>query len=293
MRLASTCVRSLLRRADERRDLWVLDGDLADSYDAQLFEEAVPDRFVMCGIAEQNMVSVAAGLAASGQRPWVFSFAAFLAHRANDQIRVSMCQSDLPVTLVGSHAGGCGGRNGKSHQTTNDLAAVGVFPGLRAFAPGDPADVESVIDEVLDTAAPSYVRTPRDDCPPLPGSPGTVRWLTPPTEHLVITHGLSSQWAFDALGDEPSGVSIIHCRRIAPVPREIVALVASARSWSVVEDHVWHGGLASRLIRATGRMPTRWLGWPDHWPGGSGSSDELRRSQGLDPRALRAALVGP
>lgn len=289
-RLASICVRALLDRIATSRTLWVLDGDLADSYDAQLFEAAAPDRFVMCGIAEQNMVSMAAGLAASGQRPWVFSFAAFLVHRANDQVRVSVAQSALPVTLVGSHAGGCGGRNGKTHQTTNDLAVLGTFPGIRLYTPGDPADVDSVVEAVMAETTPAYVRMPRDPCGPLPGSPQPARWLTEPAEHVVLTHGLSSHWVMEALGAAPKDLGVLHLNRLWPLSEDVLGIVRDARTWSVVEDHIWQGGLASRLTEATRTIPRCWMGWPQAWAGGSGASEELRRSQGLDPDRIRHGL---
>src|SRR5687767_4405253 len=98
--------------AQTHPELVVLDGDLADSDGAIHFARACPERFLMAGIAEQNMVSVAAGMAACGLRPWVFSFAAFLCYRAYDQIRVCLGQTRQPVVLVGSHAGGLSGRNG-------------------------------------------------------------------------------------------------------------------------------------------------------------------------------------
>ena len=123
LRLADHCGLHLSRLAETDERIRVLDGDLADSDGALHFAERHPDRFLMAGIAEQSMVSVAAGMASCGLRPWVFSFAAFLCYRAYDQVRVSVSQAGQPVTLVGSHSGGLSSRNGKTHAALNDIAS--------------------------------------------------------------------------------------------------------------------------------------------------------------------------
>src|SRR5947209_423967 len=124
-RLAIHLAEMLAQASVGRSDLWVVDGDLGDSY-GLYDEEDRPrfSRFVQVGIAEQTMVAVAAGLAASGQRPWVFSFSAFLCHRSADQIRTCVAQPKLPVVLVGSHAGAATGPNGSSHASLGDLGVI-------------------------------------------------------------------------------------------------------------------------------------------------------------------------
>jgi transketolase len=139
-RLGKIVSERLTLAAAKDSSIWVLDGDLADSYGADAFAAAHPDRFISAGIAEQSMVSVAAGLAACGIRPWVFSFAAFLTYRAYDQIRVGISQTGLPVALVASHAGGCGGRNGKTHVALNDVALMASLPRIAIWTPADAGD---------------------------------------------------------------------------------------------------------------------------------------------------------
>src|SRR4051812_32039274 len=127
---------SSLACADDR--IWVVDGDLGDSYgldDAAI--RKLGDRFIQAGIAEQTMVGLAAGLAACGLRPFVFSFAAFLCCRAYDQIRVCVSQTELPVVFVGSHAGGCNASNGKTHSIVNDVAIMATLPNVDVWAPAD------------------------------------------------------------------------------------------------------------------------------------------------------------
>jgi transketolase len=258
------------------------------------FAETLPERFIMGGIAEQNMVSMAAGMAACGARPWVFSFAAFLAYRAADQIRVSVAQTGLGVTLVGSHAGGCGGRNGKTHQSIGDLAVLGAMAGMQVWTPCDPRDVCHAMEAVLGTARPSYIRAPRDPCPELPGAPGPLRWLTQPSDHILLCNGLSAQWALgtrDVTRSMGLQLGVLHLGRFAPPPPALHEEIANARRWFVIEDHVRLGGVADQAAHLVGRQPDAWFGWPADWSGGSGSSAELRESCHLGDREVAEVIA--
>ena len=293
-RLAAVCAHELLQRARSDPRIWLLDGDLADSYGAMAFAETLPERFIMGGIAEQNMVSMAAGMAACGARPWVFSFAAFLAYRAADQIRVSVAQTGLGVTLVGSHAGGCGGRNGKTHQSIGDLAVLGAMAGMQVWTPCDPRDVCHAMEAVLGTARPSYIRAPRDPCPELPGAPGPLRWLTQPSDHILLCNGLSAQWALgtrDVTRSMGLQLGVLHLGRFAPPPPALPEEIANARRWFVIEDHVRLGGVADQAAHLVGRQPDAWFGWPADWSGGSGSSAELRESCHLGDREVAEVIA--
>lgn len=293
-RLASVCSRRLLQIAQNDPRIWLLDGDLADSYGATEFARELPSRFVMAGIAEQNMVAMAAGLAACEAKPWVFSFAAFLAYRATDQIRVSVAQTGLQVVLVGSHAGGCGGRNGKSHQSIGDLATLGSLPGMTIWTPCDPNDVAHVMEGALTQRRPTYIRTPRDPCAALPGTPGALRWLTAPASHVIVCAGLAAHWALEVrnqLGDKGLEVGVLHVGRFAPPPSELRDELSVAQYWFVVEDHVRHGGLGDLAARLMGRQPDGWFGWPSDWSGGSGASQALRASCQLDSEQIARTIA--
>ena len=293
-RLAAVCARELVELARGDPRIWLLDGDLADSYGAMTFAAALPDRFVMGGVAEQNMVSMAAGMAACGARPWVFSFAAFLAYRAADQIRVSLAQTGLSVALVGSHAGGCGGRNGKTHQSLSDLAVLGSMPGVHVWTPCDPRDMGHAMAAIRNAESPGYIRAPRDPCPELPGVPGPLRWLTPSSDHILLCSGLSAQWALGArevareLGLD---LGVLHLGRFSPPPAALHEEITQARRWFVIEDHVRLGGVADRVSSLVGRQPDSWFGWPADWAGGSGTSAELRESCHLGDREVARVIA--
>lgn len=297
-RIAEYFVDLLVSHAEVDSKLWVLDGDLADSYGATVFAEAFPDRFVMAGIAEQNMISMAAGMASCGARPFVFSFAAFLAYRAADQIRVGMAQSGLPVTLVASHAGGCVGRNGRSHSAIGDIALMASMPGMEIWAPADRHDVLSAFTDARSRNLPVYCRAPREKVGDLGMPPGALRVssLSGSGEDgiagiLLLGSGLSAHWVLELQQTlQSSGIS---CRaasvaRVHPLPDEIVPLVGAADLLVVVEDHVRIGGLADLVAARCGRLPDKWFGWSGYPIAADAAA--ARKQAGLDAEQMAAAV---
>jgi transketolase len=296
VKLADHCGRILAERGDGEPRLFVLDGDLADSDGAIHFARRHPERFLMAGIAEQNMVSVAAGMAEAGRLPWVFSFAAFLCYRAYDQIRIGLGQARQPVTLVGSHAGGLSGRNGKSHAAPNDLALMLSLPGLHVWAPGDCGDVELAVRTILADPAPSYLRcarTPVDEQRGLPGRPAALRWLLPRRPVALVSTGIASHWALAAAGrlaEAGFEVGVLHCLRLRP-PGALADELRGVHRIFVVDDHATFGGLAS-LIHGLG-LPAAItaLGWPDEFSGKSGEDDQLLAEHGLSADRLAHTIA--
>jgi transketolase len=294
-RLGDHLGRSLAAAAERDARIWVIDGDLADSDGAIHFAERHPARFINAGIAEQAMVSLACGLATCGLRPWVFSFAAFLCSRAYDQIRVGLCHARQPVVLVGSHSGGCAGRNGKSHACLNDLALMASLPGLQVWTPADPADARFACRALLDDAAPAYVRLPRMPLDDLPGFPSYARWLAPRRPVSLAGCGLGSRLAAAALRliADADGVELglLHVLRPSPCPPDLPALLDGVTTLFVVEDHHEFGGLASLLQQLA--LPVRIvpIGWPATWTGESGSDADLLRAGGLSAEAIAARIT--
>jgi transketolase len=280
LRLGDHCGQELARLADEDDRIWVLDGDLADSDGALHFARRHPQRFIMSGIAEQAMVSMAAGLASCGQRPWVFSFAAFLCYRAYDQIRVCLSQANQPVVLVGSHSGGCSARNGATHSALNDLALMTSLPNLTVWCPGDPGELRLAVRTIMGEGRPAYLRLPRrplpdlPDLPDLPGTGASCRWLTEPASIALLGTGLGTHLALAAareLTRRGCRVGVAHCPRLVPLPRhDLAALTADVEYLFTVEDHYLEGGFGT-LVRNAGLVPRMTaFGWPAHWTGQSG-----------------------
>ena len=142
---------TLVELAADYPDLVVLDGDLANSTRADIFAAAVPDRFFEMGIAEQNMVGVAAGMATLGFVPWLSTFAAFMANRATDQVRIVVAQPHLNVKMCGGYTGILTGKTGKTHQSVEDIAIFRAMPGVVTIAPADAVELRSAMRAMMET----------------------------------------------------------------------------------------------------------------------------------------------
>jgi transketolase len=295
-RLADHCGEQLASSGEHDPRLWVLDGDLADSDGAMHFAERHPARFLMAGIAEQNMVSVAAGMANAGLKPWVFSFAAFLCYRAYDQIRVCMSQARQPVVLVGSHAGGQCGRNGKTHTALNDMALMLSLPCIQVWSPGDFQDVDLAVRTLVERPLPAYLRLARrpfESGAALPGIAAPYRWLRDKRATTFVSTGIASTWALEAariLEANGLDVGLLHCLSLAPRP-PLDELLGGVDRIFVVDDHYEFGGLAAvvQQFGLSARVET--FGWPSDWSGKSGGDDELLESFGLSGPSLARTVL--
>lgn len=278
-KLGFICGEYLSEKAEVDSSIWVMDGDLADSDGAEEFMMKHPKRYIAAGIAEQNMVSMAAGMAASGLRPWAFSFAAFLCYRAYDQIRVCVSQTGLPVVLVGSHAGGCSGRNGKTHTALNDIAVMASLPKINIWAPTDENDTKLAIDMIIASKQPTYLRLPRDPQSIILQSKEEVRWIGKPSKVSLISYGASTNWALEAqriLLQQNIEVGVLHFCKIWPFSSEKISeLLKEVEVTFVVEDHYAIGGLASLLAHCKFNIEMHSLCWPSGWSGQSGQSEVL------------------
>lgn len=294
LRLADHCGQYLSELATQDSRICALDGDLADSDGAIHFAELHPDRFIMAGIAEQSMVSVAAGMASCGWRPWVFSFGAFLCYRAYDQIRVCLSQSRQPVTLVGSHTGGCSARNGKTHASLNDIALLASLPNIHLWSPAGPEDLKFAMRNILSGDNPAYLRLPRR---PLeqesPGTPSLYKWSGKPTRVAILSTGLGTHLALAAqsqLAERGLEVGVLHCLLLSPLPEGLLEELEHVEVLFVIEDHYRFGGLASIIQHAgfQGKVISR--GWSTDWPAQSGSDEKLLEMHGLAPHQLSEAV---
>lgn len=296
MKLADHAGHVLARMAIEDERIIVLDGDLADSDGACHFAERHPGRFLMAGIAEQSMISVAAGMAAVGMLPCVFSFAAFICYRAYDQIRVCISQAQQPVILLGSHAGGLASRNGKTHAAPNDLALLLTLPGMRVWAPADFQDVELALDRSLSHPGPTYIRMPRlqfQEGSNLPGRAQDLRWLRPRRHVTVVATGLAVHWALDvadSLASRGLDVGVLHCACLSPQLRLAVEL-QGVKQLVTIEDHAAFGGLGTLVADRCPSTPLLKFGWPAEFSGKSGLDDELLDRFGLSSQCIAEQLL--
>ena len=291
-RLASELAFQLSIVAETHDNIWVLDGDLGDSYG--LYSSAglpIFRNFVQIGIAEQTLVGAAAGLAAANMRPWVFSFSAFLCNRAADQIRTCVIQPRSQVVLIGSHAGAATGKNGCSHAALGDIALMAALGEIEVWAPADAVDVSRVVDELTSRPRPAYVRASREPCPPLPLPPGEIRSNQARGDALLVSTGLGSQWANDvvvALAETGRALPWVHLPRVDyGLLDKCFGERPGLRVVAVIEDHFEIGGLADAVQRRAGPgVAVERFGWPRTWQGESGDLAELRHFHNLDTHSI-------
>jgi len=293
---------SLVRFGADKPDVVVLSGDLTSSTEADGFKAAYPDRFFTMGMAEQNMMSVAGGLAREGLTPFVHTFAVFMYRRALDQIEMSIAYPNLPVKIVG-FLPGITTPGGVSHQAINDLAVLRSVPNMTVLECGDAADVESILDVAYGVDGPVYLRMLRGSMPELFDGPmllGQARQLGPVGDVLLLTSGICTgegMRAVEALRAVGVEVGHLHISTLKPFddPRVLDALSANALGVVTAENHTIIGGLGSAVAElmaenGIGRKLVR-LGLQDTYAHGA-SEAYLVREYGLGAQAIADAIGG-
>lgn len=298
---------ALTKLADDGVDVVAIDADLSASTMGHDFAKKYPERWMTVGVAEQNMVGIAAGLAAAGKTPFIASFAVFLPGRCFDQLRTSVAQplGGLPVKCVASHGGVTVGEDGASAQAIEDLALATSLIPFDVIVPADYEEAVQAIVAVGHTPRPAYVRTGRPKIPAIHDSLftfqlGKAEIMTPGTDVSIIACGIMVKIAMDAAESlRATGVSarVINMATIKPIDRE--AVVAAARETGAIvtaEEHQTHGGLGTavaRVLAETVAAPVEFVGVDRY--GTSGKWDELLGYFELTPErivtAARAAIA--
>jgi transketolase len=275
----------------------VLDADLANSTKADKFAMAYPGRFLQMGIAEQNFVGVAVGLASMGFVPWLSSFTVFFTHRAIDPIRMLVAQTHANVKIGAAYAGLMTGLTGKTHQDVQDLAIMRAMPDMTVLAPADAIEGEAIIRWATEYDSPVFVRLARDACPNVFDQqyrfvPGRTISLKEGGDVLLISTGPQSTRCLQAAEQlQGQGISagVLHVPSIKPVNKEeIVNAAEKAKAVVTVEEHSIYGGLGSLvaeiLSEASPRRVIR-FGIEDRW-GESAPNDYLLEAFKMSPPRL-------
>ncbi len=274
-----------------------LTGDLRDSTRTEKFLEKYPDRFFDVGIAESNMVGIAAGLASSGKIPVVASFAAFLMSNAFDQIRMSVAFPNQNVKLVGSHAGISIGEDGPSQMAIEDVALACALPGFTVIVPADGPSAEAATRAMIEREGPSFLRCGRPKVPIVypEGADfhlGRANQLRDGGDVTLIANGIMVAMALDAaVGLEEEGISarVLDMHTVKPIDVAAIEKAANeTRGIVVAEEHLAYGGLGATVAMVVAeRRPTR-LGFVNIGDtyATSGTPDELLAQYGLTPDAI-------
>lgn len=287
----------LLAVADTHPEVVVLDADLGASTRGAWFADRYPDRHFDVGIAEQDLVMTAAGLASVGRVPFAGTFAAF-SLRALEQIRNGVARPGLNVTIVGSHGGVATGPDGASAQAVEDLAVYRSLPNTVVVSPGDAMEAARFVERLAVHDGPAYLRLVREPTPVLfgpdrrPELGGSVR-LRNGEDVTLAAHGAATHVARDAadrLAETGVDARVLHCPSIKPVDETALRRAANeTRAVVTVEDHSVVGGLGGAVAEtlADTRTPVHRLGIDDTF-GESGDADALYETHGLTPAAVAA-----
>lgn len=276
--------------------------DLTESTQMHLFREAFPERFVEIGVAEQNLVTVASGLARAGKIPFTSSYAAFSPGRNWEQIRTTIALNDQPVKVIGSHAGISVGPDGATHQMLEDIALMRVLPNMVVLAPGDSIEAEKATRAIATNGLPSYMRLARekspifstDDSPFEIGKAYVLREGRDVT--LLGTGALTYQLLVVARQLEQQGISaeVVHVPTIKPLDdTTILASVHKTGRAVTAEEAQIAGGFGGAVAELLGeRLPTPLLrlGMQDRY-GESGSPAELLHHFGLDAAGMQPKIA--
>lgn len=294
---------TLIRLCREGLDIAVVDADLGSSTTARQFGKAFPERFFAVGVAEQNMVNVAAGLAAAGKTVFISTFAVFAPGRCFDQLRVGIAQPRLNVKLVASHAGIVTGEDGASAHGIDDLALMLSLPGFRVIVPADVVEAEQAIEVAARNFGPFYVRCVRPKTPIIYGEGyqfrlGKAHLVRPGKDVTVMAVGVMVWTALEAaelLAAEGIDCRVLNMSSLKPL--DVEAVLAAARETGAIvtaEDHLVHGGLAGLVAQTLALhqpTPMAFIGMQDQYAV-SGRWDQLLERYGLTAEKIAEAARG-
>ncbi|MFH1145707.1 MAG: transketolase family protein [bacterium] len=291
----------LVLAGDKDKNVVVLCCDLTESTRAESFAKKYPERFVECGVAEQNMAGVAAGLALSGKVSFINSYAVFSPGRNWDQLRISVCYSKANVKIAGCHAGISIGADGATHQALEDIVLMRVLPSMTVIVPCDALEARKATLAAAEMEGPCYIRLGREKTPVIttddsPFQIGKAQVYREGSDVTVVACGAmvyESLVAAEQLSKEGIEVEIINCSTIKPL--DVSTLYKSVMKTGravTVEEHQIIGGLGGAVAEALsvkGGFPMRMVGMKDSF-GESGKPEELLTKYGMKAQDIIKAV---
>ncbi len=292
--------RGLLEAGKRDENVVAACADLTESTQMHLFAEAFPERFIEVGVAEQNLVTIGAGMAAIGKIPFVSSYAAFSPGRNWEQIRTTIALNNRPVKIIGSHAGVSVGPDGATHQMLEDIALMRALPNMVVIAPCDSVEAEKAAQAMAKDKRPNYMRLARAETPVItsPHTPfeiGKGYVFRDGTDVTIVATGTMTYQALEAaklLADKDIAAEVVHIPTIKPLDEEVIlASAKKTRHVVTAEEAQINGGLGGAVAELLGeKLPTSMIriGMQDRF-GESGEPDELIKHFGLDAEAIAKA----
>lgn len=293
---------ALAELGKEHENLYVLDADLAGATQTGIFKKVFPERHIDCGIAESNMVGIAAGLAATGKVPFASTFAMFAAGRAFEQVRNSVGYPKLNVKIGATHGGISVGEDGATHQCCEDFALMRTIPGMIVASPADDVEAKAMVKAAYEHVGPVYMRFGRAAVPVINENPdykfefGKGIVMREGTDVTIIANGLcvaESLGAAEMLAADGISAKVINMHTIKPLDTELVIESAKQTGKVVtVEEHSIIGGLGGAVCECLSEnmpVPVKRIGVNDVF-GESGAAAQLIKKYGLDAESIYMAV---
>ena len=288
---------ALLELGNQHQDIVVLDADLSGSTKTGMFAKAHPGRFYNCGVAEANMAGTAAGLACTGRKAFMSSFAMFAAGKAWEQLRQSVCVPELDVKVCASHAGLTVGEDGKSHQMLEDITLMRVLPNMKVLVPADAVEAREAVRVAYETPGPVYVRLSRASTPVVFADEyrlelGKGALLREGSDVCIAACGVEvaeALGAADLLAADGIEARVINLASIDPIDADLIA-DSAARCGAILtaEEHQIRGGLGDAVAQVIVRscpVPMDMAGMDGEF-GQTGTAAQLLAHYGLDAASL-------
>ena len=293
----------LLEAGEKNLQVVGLCADLTESTKMNLFADKFPNRFIQVGVAEQNLASVASGMAAMGKIPFISSYAMFSPGRNWEQIRTTICYNNRPVKIVGSHAGISVGPDGGTHQAIEDIAITRVIPRMVVLSPCDAIEAKKVTLASVDTGTPIYIRLAREKTPIMtteatPFEIGKTRtfWQSIEPKVGIVATGALLHKALKAAKElvaKSIEVEVVNLSTIKPLDEKaLIALAEKTGRIVTVEEHQIKGGMGSAVAECLAQnfpVPIEFIGVDDQF-GQSGTPDELIEYYGMGTKSIIKAV---
>lgn len=295
----------LAKAGEADENVVALCADLTESTQMHFFKEKFPARFTQIGVAEQNLVTVASGMAAMGKIPFCSSYAMFSPGRNWEQIRTTIAYNDRPVKVVGSHAGISVGPDGGTHQALEDITIMRAIPNMDLVSPCDAIEAKKITQLLAKSGRPAYLRLAREKTPvitteetPVSVGKSEIFWMPDvgmAQVGIIATGALLFQSIMAAKELESEGIKIkvMNLATIKPIDTDgIVALAKEAKAIVTVEEHQVMGGMGSAVAEVLVQnfpVPIEFIGVKDKF-GQSGKPDELIEHYGMDKNSIKEAV---
>lgn len=295
----------LLKAGEENENVVGLCADLVESTQMNLFAEKFPERFIEMGVAEQNLATVASGMAAMGKIPFCTSYAMFSPGRNWEQIRTTIAYNDRPVKIVGSHSGISVGPDGGTHQALEDIALMRVMPNMDVVSPCDAIEAKKATLAIAKTTKPAYLRLVREKTPiitteetPFDLGKAEIYWMPDigiAQVGIIVTGGLMYKALLAARELEVEGIKtkVMNLSSIKPIDVEaVVKLAKETHAIVTVEEHQVAGGMGSAVAEVLAKnfpVAIEFIGVQDKF-GQSGTPDELVEHYGMGKDSIKEAV---